>query len=218
MQRAARLLILAFFWTPLAPAASAPADAPITSITDATAGMTRHPGFMTLYSNSAKGLIFLEISGTDGQDLLYQPILASGLGRADLTSDSVILDRGYLGPGLLVTFRRFGDRVLLIQRNTSYFTPSSAYGGVRDSGFSFPDAVVAAFPIQAEEGDRVSKFFRRDGIGISAALRSSGQGNYTLDDERSAVDFSTATASDRSIEVDSLLTFVTHDPTPERTY
>src|SRR5262249_18110196 len=113
--------------------------------------LTKHAGFLTLYTDP-KGRIYIEIP-SEVTEFLYQPILASGFGHARLTdSDKVILDRGYLGSQRLVTFRRYGDNVLLIQRNTKYFTPSAAFGSSMDAGLSFADSVVTSFPIVPTNG------------------------------------------------------------------
>jgi hypothetical protein len=118
-----------------------------------------------------------------------------------------------------VTFRPIGGKVLLVERNTNYFTPSAEFGSVNDSGYSFPDSVVAAFDIKAREGDalllEVTSFFKRDDIGIAAALKASGQGNFTLDDKLSSVDSFSAKGSGLGIDCEAILTFTTTDAKPE---
>lgn len=186
-------------------------------------GFTKRAGFLTLYVSPKEGKIYIEVP-ENAPEFLYQPILASGIGTAEVTSnglpDGALLDRGYLGKRRLVTFRRYGTKVLLIQRNTLYFTPSAAFGAFNDSGFSFADAVLAKFEIIPNDNsnglliDATNFFGQFDGIGVAAALRASKQGNYAIDKERSVVDVASATSSDRSVEIDSLLTIYSTDATP----
>jgi Met-zincin/Domain of unknown function (DUF5117) len=174
--------------------------------------------FLTLYRDTANGVLYLQIPANEGPDLLYKSILTSGFGSRDLGDDT--LDRGKFSEDDLVAFCRFGPRVLLIKRNTFYYTPLSALGAPDDAGLSFPNSVVAGFDVKAAEGNDllidVTDFFRRDGIGIPSILKSAGQGSYTLDEKRSAVDVARAHTTPSSIEVDALLTFSTSDPPPER--
>jgi hypothetical protein len=197
------------------------------TIADFTKGMTRLGGFLPLYRQERDGAFFLEIPASGSPDLLYQASLASGLGRRDVTDDGTpgggSLDRGYLdswGSPRLVTFQRFGGKVLLIQRNTSYFTPSAEFGSVHDSGYSFPDSVIAAFDIKAKDENALlldaTDFFKRDGIGVAAILEINNQGAYKLDDKLSAVDSPSAKASDQAIDVEAILTFTTSGAGPKR--
>jgi hypothetical protein len=187
------------------------------TIVDFTQGMTRLGGFLPLYRQERDGALFLEISASGTPDLLYQVSLASGLGRREVALGPN-LDRGYFGPSRLVTFRRFGGKVLLVERNTNYYTPSAEFGSARDSGNSFPDSVIAAFDIEAEERGALlvdaTKLFQRDGIGIAAALKAAGERDYALDDHSSSVDSFSAKASDQSIDVEAALTFTPKDTAP----
>jgi hypothetical protein len=187
------------------------------TIAEFTEGMSKIGGFWTLYRSDADGSLFLEIPATGGPDILYQTLLTSGLGSRDLADDDqVSLDRGKVGPGRLVAFRRFGKLVL----NTNYFSPSITLDSPKDAGLSFANSVVDFLEVKAEEGENllvdVTKFFGRDGIDVPSALRSSNQGNYKLESDLSAVDAMHAHAGDDSIEIDTLLTFTSGDPPPRR--
>ena len=185
-------------------------------------GLDKIDGFLPLYRNVAKGTLYLRIPADEGPDLLYVSTLMSGMGSRDLTppGDGDALDRGRLGNSELVAFRRFGTRVLLIERNTKYYTLGSKLGSPDDAGLSFADAVIASFDVKAEEGNALlidaTDFFRRDGIHVASILRGAGQGNYSIDEKRSAIDTARAHATDTSVEVDALLTFTTGEPPPER--
>jgi len=188
------------------------------TIADFTKGMTRLSGFLTLYRQDSDGGLYLEIPASGTPDLLYQATLASGFGQRLIADGGGTLDRGYFGPTRLVTFRRFGGKVLLLERNVNYFTPSSAFGSVADTGYSFPDSVVAAFNIKAREADVLlldaTSFFRHDDIGVAAVLKANGQGSFALDDKLSSVDRLSAKTSDQGIDVEAFLTFSTSDARP----
>ncbi len=185
-------------------------------------GLDKIDGFLPLYRNVAKGTLYLRIPADGGPDLLYLSTLMSGMGSRDLTppGDGDALDRGRLGNSELVAFRRFGTRVLLIERNTKYYTLGSKLGSPDDAGLSFANSVIASFEMKAEEGNTLlidaTDFFRRDGIHVASILRGAGQGNYNIDEKRSAVDAARTHATDTSIEVDALLTFTTGEAPPER--
>ena len=76
-----------------------------------TTGMEKHPGFMTYYWDAKKGKIWLEIDRF-GQEFLYYPTLAQGVGSNDIG-----LDRGQLSPEHVVRFERSGNKILLIEPN-----------------------------------------------------------------------------------------------------
>jgi hypothetical protein len=146
--------------------------------------------------------------------------LTSGLGSRDLDDDGISLDRGKIGPGRLVAFRRFGRKMLVIERNTTHYTPSSTLDSPQDAGLSFANSTVGVLNVKAEQGENllvdVTQFFGRDGIDIPAALKSSHQGSYKLEPDLSAVDGAHVHTTEHSIEVDALITFTSSDSPPDR--
>ena len=108
--------------------------------------------------------------------------------RIDAPGDGDALDRGRLGNSELVAFRRFGARVLLIERQTKYYTLASKLGSPDDAGLSFADAVIASFDVKGRgrecPADRCHGLLPRDGIHVTSILRGAGQGNYSIDEKR----------------------------------
>jgi hypothetical protein len=191
------------------------------SISTFVEGLHKNDSFLTVYTNTEAGGLFLEIPENGGPDLLYQSILTSGFGSRDLTTpNNNSLDRGRFGTGVLVAFRRFGNRVLLIERNTNYYTPSSTLDSPNDAALSFPNSVIASFEVKAIEGGNLvidaSNLFLKDGVDIPSILKVSGQGAYKLESERSAIDVSHAHFTKGSIGVDALLTFSNSESPPDR--
>ena len=204
----------------LAAGSETPLTVKTRTIADFTKDLTKIGGFLTLYRDDADGSLFLEIPASGGPDLLYLPILTSGLGSRDLADNLDALDRGKFGPSRLVAFRRYGKRVLVIERNTNYLTPSSPLGSSQDAGLSFANSTVGSLDVKAEEGGVLivdaTKFFGRDGIGVPSILKSSDQGSYKIEPSLSAVDAAHAHTTEHSIEVDALLTFSNSEPPPSR--
>ncbi len=110
------------------PAAQPAAAQPARSIASQTAGMERHDGFIPFYYDEHTGKLLLEVQRL-GQDFLYLPTLATGLGSNELG-----LDRGTTGDEAIVRFERFGPRVLLIRQNTRYRGDGRLAPGARGRG------------------------------------------------------------------------------------
>ena len=119
------------------------------TITAFTAGMDKRAGFLTFYYDAKKGKIWLEIDRF-GQEMLYYPSLAQGVGSNDIG-----LDRGRLGGEHVVRFERSGNKVLLIEPNYGYRALSRDSLERRAVAESFAQSVHAGFEVAAEEGGRV---------------------------------------------------------------
>jgi uncharacterized protein DUF4953/uncharacterized protein DUF5117 len=202
-------------------ASAQPARAPqppeeLPTIARFTERMTKIAAFMPLYRDERAGRLFLEIPANGGPDLLYQSYLASGIGHRDLGQG---LDRGTLGRGRLVAFRRFDNKVLLIERNRRYLAPDSELGGAGDAGTAFANATIAALDVRAQEAGRVlidaTELFLRDEVGVARILRARNQGTFMLPERLRAVDTASAHGSDASVEVEAVLTFAPTDPPGE---
>src|SRR5439155_24292020 len=113
--------------------------------------------------------------------------------RTGLGSNPVGLDRGQWSDARLVTFRRVGARVLLEQPNLRYRALSNDSNEVRAVRESFASSVLWGGEIQAEAPDGrllvdLTPFLVRDAHGVIATLKSTGQGGFSLDAGRSALD------------------------------
>lgn len=180
------------------------------SIAEKTAAMVKLDGFIPMYWDDQAGALYLEISRFD-EELLYQISLPAGLG-----SNPIGLDRGQLGDSHIVTFRRIGPKVLMVEPNYRY----RAIGGeeleqqaVRDS---FAQSVQWGFEVVAESAGSVlvdaTKFAVRDAHGIVRALARAGQGNYRLDESRSALHLPMTRAFPKNSEIEATLTFTSEKP------
>ncbi|HEV8255217.1 MAG TPA: zinc-dependent metalloprotease [Vicinamibacteria bacterium] len=190
--------------------ASALAQPPV-ALSERTAGLQRHDGFLPFYWDARKGQLLLEVGRWD-EELLYGAGLAGGAGLLEAS-----LDRGQLGDLGLVRFERVGPRVLLHQRQMTHRSGVADRERSRVVEESFPSSVLASFAVVAEEADRVlvdaTEFLLRD-TQIAPLLKLAGQGEWRQDTARSALHFERTGAFPRNTEIEAVLTFTSDNPPP----
>jgi hypothetical protein len=212
---------VAFAAPPLpAPATPAPAGAAKDSFVAKTRGFTRRSGLLTTWLDAKAGRLLLELPAPAGPRnecgrFLYLEGIETGLG-----SNPVGLDRGQAGETRVVALRRVGSRVLLEQPNLRYRALSSDSNEVRTVRESFATSVLWAGEIAAEAPDGrllvdLTSFLVRDAHRVAAALKAAGQGAFTLDKDRSALDPAACRSFPDNLEFEALLTFASDEPGPE---
>jgi hypothetical protein len=204
------LLILATLPATAAPAAPASAAAP-TSYGSALKGLVSLPGFVDVHRDAARNRVLIGVAAFDSPFLMYSS-LPWGLG-----SNDVGLDRGQVGEGKLVEFRRAGNRVLLVQRNTRFTASAPVAAEQRSVQEAFAESVlwagevIAERPATASGGARVlvdfTGYLTGDRHGISRSLDDAKQGKYALDGGRSLVLPELAKSFPDNAEFEALLTF-----------
>ncbi len=183
---------------------SAPADAQtvIPTIETKTQGLQKLDGFFPLYWEVPTGTLWLEIPKFDAE-VLYVTALSSGLGSNDIG-----LDRGQLGAEHIVTFKRIGSKVLMIEPNYAYRALSTSADERRAVEEAFAKSVLWGFTVAAESSGRVlvdaSEFLLRDVHGVVQRLRPA---TYRIDSRRSAINMDRTKAFPKNTELDVLLTF-----------
>ena len=204
------LLPLLVVVAPVAPvAAHAQQSAAPRTIASQTAGLERHDGFIPFYYDERTGKLLFEVQRL-GQDFLYLPTLATGIG-----SDALGIDRGTTGPAAVVRFERFGPRVMLVSRNTRFRgTGDSLQSHAVEE--SFATSTLAGMPIVAEEDGRLlvdaTDFALQDAMNVAATIQRQKQGTYRLDRNRSAIYVPHTKAFPKNTEVEALLTFQSDAP------
>lgn len=180
------------------------------SIEQHTEGMTQMEGFFNLYWDNGSGSLFWEISELD-VEFLYQISMGSGLG-----SNPVGIDRGQLRGTHVFTAKRIGPRVLLMEPNYGFVATgenASEAQAVRDA---FAPSVHWGFEAVAETGGRVlvdaTQFFLRDARGVIDQIAARGEGDFTLDNSRSAIHLPNTRSFPENTEVESILTFTSSNP------
>ncbi len=185
----------------LAPLAAA--QTPTPSIDDKARGLQKLDGFVPMYWDSRAGTLWLEIGRFD-TEILYVTSLSAGLGSNDIG-----LDRGQLGGEHVVSFKRVGPKVLMVEPNYGYRALSSNPDERRAVEEAFARSVLWGFTIGAETDGRVlvdaTDFLLRDVHGVTQRLRPA---NYHVDVRRSAVNMDRTKAFPKNSEIDVLLTFV----------
>jgi hypothetical protein len=180
------------------------------SIAEKVEGMEKRDGFIPLYWDEDAGKLWLEIGRFD-EELLYYVSLPAGMGQNDLG-----LNRGDLGPSMVVTFQRIGPKVLMYEPNYSYRAVSDDPLERKSVDDGFPASVIWGFQVAAQTGETVlvdaTDFFIRDAHGVINTLRRSQQGTYSLDKSRSAVYLPRTRNFPENTEVELTLTFTAQQP------
>ena len=186
------------------------AFAETTTIAEKTEAMRQIDGFVPLYWDEAEGKLYAEIGRWD-EELLYVTSLAAGIGSNDIG-----LDRGQLSGTRIVRFERVGPKVLMIQSNTAYRAISDNAEERRAVEEAFARSALWGFDVVAETDGRVlvdaTGFAMRDAHGVRGRLKQSGQGEFELDESRSALYLPRTKGFPRNTEIEVTLTFTASEP------
>ena len=185
---------------------------PLPSIEQKTRGMQRMPGFFNMYWDARRGKVWLEISRFDS-DFLYVASLAAGIGSNDIG-----LDRGQFGdiddqrnPEHVVRFERVGPKILLVEQNLAYRAVTKNPDEQRSVEEAFARSVLWGFKVAAEENGRVlidaTPFLLQDAHHVAAKLKEKKQGDYKVDDSRSAIYLPFTKNFPKNTEFETTLTF-----------
>ncbi|MFZ6798851.1 zinc-dependent metalloprotease [Undibacterium sp. Di24W] len=173
-----------------------------------TIGMKKQTGLFDIWSSSEQAKILLAVTELDKPFLLVTS-LPFGLG-----SNDVGLDRGQVGGSKLVRFERHGKRLFLVQENTRFVADSPNADERASVREAFAGAVLWAGDILANETVAgkprylidFSTFLVADRHGVADSLSRTRQGNYTLDEKRSAVLSQQAKSFPDNTELEAVLT------------
>src|SRR5262245_6529861 len=195
---------------PEKPGSASPERPPekVPTIAERVKDLSRHEGFLPFYWDARKGQLLLEVSRWN-EELLYGSGISGGAGSVEIT-----LDRGQMGELGLCRFERSGPRVLLHQRQTVHRS-GAAGETARAAEESFPSAVLASFPVAAEEGGRVladaTAFLLAD-TSILPNLKQARLGDWKQDTARSAFSPDRSGAFPKNTEIDTIQTFTSENP------
>ena len=149
------------------------------SIEETIADAKQLNGYFNLYWSNSTAKLYWEIDQLNSE-FLYQVSMASGLG-----SNPVGIDRGQLNGTYVLSPKRIGPRLLLMQSNFRYRASSNNARERQAVEDSFASSVLWGFDIVAETEGRVlidaSNFFLRDATDVSGTLANRGQGDFKLD-------------------------------------
>ncbi len=167
--------------------------------------VTKYNGYFTFYYDSSSDKIFLQIDKLDNE-FLYVRSLSEGIGSNDIG-----LDRGQLGGGVVVHFKKAGNKVLMIQPNQDFRAITNNQEEKQSVKEAFAKSVLHGFVIKEEKNGSflvdATSFFMRDAHGVAKTLARNKQGNYSLDKSRSAFHLDRTKAFPKNVEFDVMLTF-----------
>ena len=170
-----------------------------------TSGMQKQEGFFNFYYDDEVGRMFLEVDKI-GEEILYVNSLAAGVGSNDIG-----LDRGQLGNERVVKFEKYGNKIMLVQPNYDYRAISENEDEVTSVAEAFASSVLGGFEIKTKNNTSylidITDFLLRDSHGVSGRLRSTKQGNFSVDKSRSAIYMDATFNFPKNTEFESLLTF-----------
>ena len=168
-------------------------------------GITKYKGYFNFYYDVNQDKIFLEIDKVN-QEFLYVTALSQGVGSNDIG-----LDRGQLGDGVVVFFKKAGNKLLLIQPNQNYRAITDNKEEKESVKEAFAKSVLHGFKIKETKNGKylvdATDFFVRDAHGVSDRLAGNKQGNYRLDKNKSAFYLERTKAFPKNVEFDVMLTF-----------
>ncbi len=175
-----------------------------------TAGKEKKPGYFDLYWDADAGTLYLGIDRFD-EPFLFANWLARGLGSNDLG-----LDRGQLGNNRIVSFKRVGKMVYLIQPNLHYRANTDNVLEKKAVEESFAYSTLWGSEIVGEENGSVfvnlKSFIFRDEQGVVRNLKRNGEGAFRIDESRSRYVPEKTKSFPKNTEVEVALTF-TGEPT-----
>ncbi len=195
-------------WLLLLLASSVWAELP--TISTFTETMVKKEGFVTFYYDAQSDRVYLQLDET-GKPMLFQSSMPYGVGSNDIG-----LDRGQLGDTRLISFERFGNKLMLTQQNTTYRADTDNLAEQQSLDEAFADSVIAGFEIVANTDTQVlinyTDFLFSDIHGIAQRLSNTEQGTYSADASRSGVFLPRSKAFEKNTELEAMVTFSGSDP------
>lgn len=168
-------------------------------------GITKYEGYFTFYYDDNSDKIYLQIDDLNNQ-FLYVRSLSEGIGSNDIG-----LDRGQLGSGVVVHFKKAGNKILMVQPNQDFRAITDNQEEKNSVREAFAKSVLHGFVINKEKNGTylvdATSFFMRDAHGVAKTLARSNEGNYSLDISRSAFNLERTKSFPKNVEFDVMLTF-----------
>lgn len=162
-------------------------------------------GYFPFYYDNDTDKIYLEVAELD-KEFLYINSLSSGIGSNDIG-----LDRGQLGGERVVSFKKMGQKLMLIQPNLQYRALTDNALEKESVKQAFASSVLFGFPIETMSNGNyiidITNFLMQDAHGVSDRLQQSNQGSFSLDKSKSAMNMARTKAFPKNIEIDVMLTF-----------
>jgi len=180
------------------------------TISEKTANMEHYEGFFDFWWDDTEGKIWMEIDKLN-EEILYVNSLAAGLG-----SNDVGLDRSQLGDTRVVMFEKIGPKLLMVQPNYGFRASSDNALERKSVNEAFAQSVLWGFTVEMfEDGSALvdaTDFLLRDAHDAISTLQNRGQGNFSLNSERSAIYLPGTFNFPKNSEFEAILTFTSSSP------
>ena len=164
-----------------------------------------YKGFFDMTYEESTGKLLMTVKNLN-QDFLMVNGYGTGIGSNDLG-----MDRGKIGDIKVVRFEKHGDRILLVQQNTSYRARSGNTMEVRAVQEAFAVSVIFGFKIEKPDGTAyvidIAPLMYEDLNLVVNQLKEMKQGIYKLDKSRCALYFENTHTFPKNTELESILTF-----------
>ena len=181
------------------------------SFADFIKDKTVQQGYFSFYHDKSEGKVYLQIDKFN-EEFLFQSSLPQGIGSNDIG-----LDRGQLGDTRLVKFERVGNKVFLKQLNTYYRADSDNPLEKKAIEEAFASSIIWGFKVSSEMLDKdknsqivlidYTPFLLSDIHNVSQKLTSKKQGNFKVDESRSALFLDRTKAFPDNTELEAMVTF-----------
>jgi hypothetical protein len=180
------------------------------SISEKTKGLGVTEGFFDYYYDEATDQLWLKVDELN-KEFLYANYLAAGVGSNDIG-----LDRSQQGGQRVVYFEKRGPKLFMIQPNLDYIARSDNELEKKSVREAFASSILHAFKIEAEEDGSylidLTPFLIQDAHNVTGRLRGRGEGNFSLDKNRSSL-YSEGTFNfPKNSEFETMLTFAGSNP------
>ena len=198
------------------PAQGSPANGEAPTIASKVGDLEARAGLLTTYLDRDAAKLWAELPAPGPQGVVGEYLYVEGL-LTGLGSNPVGLDRGQLGETRVVRIRRIGSRVLVEEPNLRYRALSDDPSERRAVEQSFASSVLWGAEVAALEPDGrslvdLTAFVVRDAHGTARTLQQTGQGSWSLDAARSALDPDACLAFPDNLEMEAILTFGGSEP------
>lgn len=168
--------------------------------------LKKYEGYFDFYYDTEEDKIYLEVDKA-GTQFLYNHFLTSGVGSNDIG-----LDRGQLGDGVIVEFRKAGNKLLLVQPNQRYRAETVNPLEKQSVEQAFAQSVLAGFEIKETTADGkyiidLTPFLMKDAHGVADRLSGGNHGNFSIDLSKSALSLDRTKAFPKNVEFETFLSF-----------
>lgn len=162
-------------------------------------------GLFEIYYDDSSDKMLMKVDHLD-REFLYVNALSSGIGSNDIG-----LDRGQLGNEQVVSFKKMGNKLFMIQPNLYYRAITDNQLEKASVEQAFAKSVLFGFDILDQNSGSylidISSFVKRDSHGVSNRLARMNQGSYRLDLSKSAINLDRTRSFPKNTEIDVMLTF-----------